>query len=213
MNDFLPNEPTPEMPAYGQPQPAYGQPQPAYGQPQPAYGQPQPAYGQPQPAYGQPQPAYGQPQPAYGQPQPPIPYAYGGSAEKGSWLLAILVGIATAGVAAFAYASISFAIGHQYLVLGTAVGGVIGFAVGKTSGRKGILNGVIAAGLAVLATIGAAMLLIVFAATGSISEGMSLLGQLDVQAAIGVYFGSFFGSLWLVASVVMAFVVSTRVDT
>jgi len=207
MTDFLPNEPTPDMPAGGQ------QAQPTYGtQAQAGYGQPQPGYGQPQPGYGQAQPGYGQAPLAYGQPPTPMPYAYGGSADKGSWLLAILVGIATAGVAAFAYAALSFVTGHQYLALGVALGGAIGFAVGKASGRKSILNGVIAAGLAVPATIGAAMLLIVFTAAGSITEGMSLLGQVDFQAAIGVYFGSFFGALWLVASVVMAFVVSTRVD-
>ena len=41
---------------------------------------------------------------------------------------------------------------------------------------------------------------------------MSLLGHVNFHEAMSVYFSDFFAALWLVASVVMAFVVSTRVD-
>ena len=160
------------------------------------------------------QPSYGQPQrPSYGQPQQPPGVAFGEPApapyqeSRGrSWLLAALAGVVAGALAALVYASVSYLIQREFLMLIIAIGMVIGVTVRMVSARPGAISGVLAAVIAVPATLAAAIMLVVFFAAGSIPDGLSVLGDVNYGTVVSGYFSDPLGYVWFAASVIFAFV-------
>lgn len=156
--------------------------------------------------------AYGQPQPMQMSAPPAPSAAFTGPPAGRPWLLAAMAGVVAGVVAAFIYAAVSFIVDREVLMLVMAVGGFVGFVVGKVSAREGFANGLVAVLVAAPATLLAAALLVVFTTAGSIPEGLSRLADVDVAAVLRVYFSDFLGFVWFGASVVVAFMTSVGVN-
>lgn len=129
------------------------------------------------------------------------------SVEHPQLLMATAVGVAVGLGSATLYAAISAAMSTEILYLIILVGGVIGFAVVKVSGRDNWVTGLISAAIAVV-SVAMAIVLVVGAATyGGLSGAFSHLG--DLNASFEVYFSDPLGYVWSFAAVAAAFAVGS----